>query len=46
MLGKNFETPTAYIQHVEQQVERVTQSIANCLVDHVNQQAARLEAIV
>ena len=44
--GKNSETPTASVQQIEQQEERVTQSIVNHLVDHVNQQVGRLEAIV
>ena len=37
--------PTSSVQHIEQ-VERVTQNVANWLVDHVNQQVIRLEAIV
>ena len=44
--GKHFETPTVSVQQIEQQVQRVTQNIANWLVDHVNQQAGWLEAIV
>ena len=36
---KNLKTPTVSDQQIKQQVERVTQSIANQLVDHVNQQA-------
>ena len=27
--GKNFETPTASVQHIKQQLEKVTQSIVN-----------------
>ena len=42
---KNFETLTASMQHIEQQVERVTQSMVSCLVDHVNQQVGRLELL-
>ena len=44
--GNNFETPTASVQHIEQQVERVTQSTVNWLVDHVNQQVWKLESII
>ena len=36
--GKNSETPIASVQKIEQQVQRVTQNIANQLVDHMNQQ--------
>ena len=43
--GKNFEMPTSSVQHIEQ-VERVIQSIVNQLVNPVNQQVGRLEAIV
>ena len=42
----NFKTPTSSVQHIEQQVERVTQNIVNQLVNHVSQQVGRLEAIV
>ena len=38
--------PTSSVQHIEQQVERVMHSVANQLVNHVNQQVGRLEAIV
>ena len=39
--GKNFETLTVSAQQIKQQVERVTQNIANQLVDHVNQQVGQ-----
>ena len=44
--GKNFKTTTVSAQQIEQKVERVTQSIANWLGDHVNQEIGQLEAIV
>ena len=45
-IGKCFETPTASLHQIEQQVEKVTQNIANRLVNHINQQVGRLETIV
>ena len=36
--GKTFETPTASVQQIEQQVQRVTQNIVDRLVENVNQQ--------
>ena len=44
--GKNSETPTVSAHQIEQQVERATQSIMDCLVDHVNHQVGQLEAFV
>ena len=44
--GKIFKTPTVSAQQIEQQVESVTQSTTNSLVDHDNQQVGHLEAIV
>ena len=46
IMGKNFISPSVSAQKIEQQVERVTQSITNQLFDHVKQQVAHLEAIV
>ena len=37
---------TSSVLHIEQQVERVMQSIANQLFDYINQQVGRLETIV
>ena len=45
-MGKNFETTTVSAQHIEQQVERATQSITDQMVDHANQQFGHLEAIM
>ena len=35
---KNFESPTASVQQIEHQFQRVAQNIADRLVEHVNQQ--------
>ena len=36
IMGKNIETHTVSAQQIELQVQRATQSIMDCLVDHVN----------
>ena len=46
VIGKHFETTNVSAQQIEQQVERVTQNIANQLMDHVNPQVGWFEATV